>query len=110
MKEMITRIDRLDAEGRVNKEKARKYDEMLALLKNVRVRVDRATPVLSMDNDEYYVQIAYKIGDECIAIENGEAALNETVRALNLLGIVSVDDMNKIINAIEIAVRLNNGQ
>ena len=108
LKEITDKLNRLDAEGRVNKEKARKYEEVCAMLEKVKIGVERALPVLSMDTNKYEVQIVYSVPIETIEIENGEAALNEIVRALNMLGLVAIEDMNKIINAVEIAVRLNN--
>ena len=109
LKEIIDKLNRLDADARMNKEKARKYDDVKKELEAIKVGVEKAFSVFDEQSGQYNVTVVYSIQPQTIVMEGDEAALNKTVRALNVLGLVSVKDMNKIMDACDIAKRMNNG-
>lgn len=76
--------------------KADKYDETQKLLKNVKINVKKFSTEFK-DNATVALKVEYEIPPiELIFDEDGNLLINERFRAMNLLNLISFDDMDKI--------------
>lgn len=77
-------------------QKAEKYDETLRLLKKVKINVKKFSTELK-DNATVSLKIEYEIPPiEIMFDETGCSFINERFQAMNLLNLISFDDMRKI--------------
>lgn len=104
-KELMDRFEKI--EEKIDKlspqilEKARKYDEMVELLKDVKIEV-KGTNIISDSMGNIGVKISYIIPDVNIYMDSeGVVERNKRFYAMNMLDLVSFSDMKKIQNKID---------
>ena len=88
--------------------KAQRCDFLDLNLKNVKIKVSKITPVFIQDN--FGLTIEYKIDPITIYIDNGNVFPNESFKSINLLNLISFEDMQKIQKKIEDIVALQKQQ
>ena len=81
--------------------KAKKLDEILYYLSNIKLDVASVTRVPD-DNGKPCIRVIYSVPYIFINFDdNGEIIENETFKSINMLNLISFDDMMKIQNAIK---------
>lgn len=84
-----------------NKAKADKYDELIERLKKVRIKVKDISSFVD-DMGRKCIKVSYEVPTGYLVQEdNGEFTSNETLRYINLLDLISLEDMRKIQDEIE---------
>ena len=106
LKEIIDRLSQIEAQGKLYKQKAQKYDDIKRLLDVVTIKVSNCVSSMG-DDGKFDVTVEYSIPTQVIDFDEDVVRQNEVVRALNLLGLISADDMEKIAKQIVVAGRLN---
>lgn len=84
--------------------KANKCDFYEQQLKNIKLKVSRIKPKLIETN--IALTIEYEIEPVTIYLDDGNIYPNETFKSINLLNLISFEDMNKIQKKIEDIVLL----
>ena len=88
--------------------KAQLYDIMLSQLENVVVKVDRAHIVFNQESATYGVKISYSIPDvELVYDKDKGFDVNERFKAMNMLNLISAEDMQYISNQVDLANQKN---
>lgn len=105
VKKVTSTVDSLTAE---TIEKAKKYDEMKEYLSNIKFSVDKINLILDKSDFVYAVKIEYKIPPVTIFVDSdGQQAVNQRFKSINMLDLISFDDMQKITKKIEEAKNKN---
>lgn len=87
--------------------KAQECDEMKKFLKNVQFRVDKIKPAIR-DNATYGLTVEYKIEPiELYFSENNELIPNDRFVSINMLNLVSYEDMRILTKSINAAKNQN---
>lgn len=88
-------------------QKAAKYEEIINLLKNVKINVKKFSSELK-DNAMMSLKIEYEIPPiELIFDSENTLLVNERFRAMNLLNLISFEDMAKIQEQLKIVEKQN---
>lgn len=95
--EINKKLDALLNSGIMNK--ANKCDFLEQNIKNIKLKVSRIKPVLLESN--VGVTIEYEIAPVTVYLDNGNVFPNETFKSINLLNLISFEDMQKIQKKIE---------
>ena len=88
--------------------KANKCDFYERNIKNIKLKVSRIKPVLIESN--IGLTIEYQIDPVTIYLDDGNVFPNETFKSINLLDLISYEDMQKIQRKIEDIVALQKKQ
>lgn len=96
------KVDKLLDESLINK--ANKCDFYEKNIKNVKLKVSKIKPVLVDGN--IGITIEYKINPVTIFIDGENIYPNEIFKSINLLDLISFEDMQKIQTKIEDIVKL----
>ena len=109
LKKDITEIK--DKFGKLTEEtinKAKKYDELNQYLKNVRLNVTGLAETYDIEKMRNKIVVSYSIDPINIYIDmDNNVSVNETFKSINMLNLISFDDMAKITNKIE-QIKKNN--
>ena len=90
-----------------NQTKIKKYNEMVEFLKDVKISVSKVNFNVN-DRGSIGVDIHYHIPKQSIYFnDENEIIMNKTFRAINMLNLISLDDMQKISILLEDAKRKN---
>ena len=90
--------------------KERKLAEQTELLKHVKFVVKRADTMFNQNTLSYGVVVEYELPKVQVDFEvGGEQMTNDRLRAINMLDLISFDDMQKIKQALDEAKKLNEG-
>lgn len=88
--------------------KAKKYDELKDYLSKVKFSVDKITLVLDKKDFVYGVKVEYNIPPITLFVDSdGGQVTNERFKAINMLDLISFDDMAKIKQKINEAINKN---
>lgn len=89
--------------------KAHKYDELKEDLKKVRFKVSRCVPQFDPNSAQFFITIRYEIDPVVLKFdpETGDILGNERFKAINMLDLISFEDMNLIRDEIDVAKRKN---
>lgn len=87
--------------------KAKEYDKIIELLKKFHIKVSKINTVLNQDFT-YSVKIEYSIPSIELKVDKGDySSSNDAFKAINLLNLLSIEDMTLISKEIEKAKRLS---
>lgn len=103
LKEKVNKTEEiLSALGKGAMEKSRKYDETLNYLKNIKIDVKNIDIVFN-ENATYGVKIEYDIKPVILMIDSttNETITDQRMKAMNMLNLISYQDMSKISKAIK---------
>ena len=90
--------------------KAKLYDEQKDRLQNIKLKVDKAAVFFDSSNGVYGVKVDYSVPSALIYIsDDGEVVANDTFKSINLLDLISFDDMKKIRAEIDKAIQHTKG-
>lgn len=105
--EINSKLDALS--GQVIK-KATAYDREHDFLKEIKVNIAKCSVIFDEKSIRYAVKIEYDFAPTILYIEDdGEATLNERLRAMNELRLIPTNQLDQIQFAIERAKKLNAG-
>jgi len=86
--------------------KAKLYDEQKDRLKNIKLKVEKAAVFFDPSNGVYGVKVEYSAPTALIYItDDGEVVANDAFKSINLLDLISFDDMKKIQAEIDKAIK-----
>lgn len=86
--------------------KAKQYDQQKERLQNIKLEVEKASVFFDATNGVYGVKVEYAVPPALIYItDNGEVVASDTFKSINLLNLISFDDMKKIQAKIDEAVK-----
>lgn len=85
--------------------KSKKYDEISSYLSNIQLDVARVDLVFNQETAKYGVKIAYSVKPIELYFDStiNDFATNEVFKSINMLNLISVDDMAKIVNKVNFA-------
>lgn len=90
--------------------KERKLVEQTELLKHIKFTVKRCDTMFNQNTLSYSVLIEYELPKVQVDFEvGGEQMTNDRLRAINLLDLITLDDMQKIRRELDKAEKLNKG-
>ena len=89
-------------------DKAKKYDELINYLSKIKINVKRASLILSNETN-YDVRIEYQVPDIIVKVDKDKTYADDMFKSINLLNLISMEDMRKISQKIEEA-KLKNGE
>lgn len=105
IKEIKTKLDSLTDETII---KAKKYDELINFLDKVKFKVKNSNLFVSESTANIGVNIEYEIPSIKILFdENNEIIKNDRFIAINMLNLISIEEMNKLSMLIKEAKRKN---
>ena len=88
-------------------EKARKYDELMKYLSKIKLELEKAALSYNQDGT-YNVKVNYKMPYVLLSFDgDGNVIQNERFTAINMLNLISIDDMMKISEVINEAKNKN---
>lgn len=89
-------------------EKVKKYEELIKYLEDVKIQVDNVKEIFD-ENGNCFVMVNYKIPPVKIYIDgDGSTIPNARFKAINMLNLISFEEMQNISSHIESAKRKNN--
>lgn len=85
--------------------KSKKCDEMSNYISNIQLDVARVDLVFNQETAKYGIKITYGIKPIELYFDStiNDFASNETFKSINMLNLISVDDMAKIVNKVNFA-------
>ena len=88
-------------------DKANKYDEMISLLKEIEIETISSVEI-DENTGEKYVKVEYHIPTaKVMTNDEGDIECPKHFRAINLLNLLTISDISKISNEIEIIKKFN---
>lgn len=89
--------------------KAQEYDKLMNALKCVKINVAKAYATFDEESMRYVVKIDYNVPQTVLYIaDDGETELNSRFKAMNDLKLIPLDDLGKVQEAINKAIKLIN--
>lgn len=103
VKDIKEKLDNITSELFV---KAKKYDEIMNYLSNIKISVKRASLTLS-DDARYGVKVEYQVPDAIIKVDKDKNHTTDMFKSINMLNLISISDMEKITKKLEEAKQKN---
>jgi hypothetical protein len=89
--------------------KAQEYDRLMNALKCVKINIAKAYATFDEESMRYVVKIDYNVPQAVLYIaDDGETELNSRFKAMNDLKLIPLDDLAKVQDAINKAIKLIN--
>lgn len=88
-------------------EKAKKYDELSARMKSVKLKVKNISRSIDEQGVDQVVVNYAPLSESIKIYDNGQVVSSDCFKAINFMNLVSLEDMTKISKVIESAKKLN---
>ena len=86
--------------------KAQKYDEWKTYLNNIKFQT-KSHPTFNKNDGSCGVVVNYSLSLNLILDDNNEIIGNDVFKAINMLNLISLEDMNNISETIKAAIKQN---
>lgn len=111
LKEVKKLVEEIHSQYATAFKKARLYDEQKELLKHIKFVVKDCQTVFNENTLAYSVVVRYELPKVQVDFEvGGEQMQNDRLRAINLLDLISAEDMEKIRKKLQEAEKLTKGE
>ena len=87
--------------------KSQKYDDIIEKLKTIKIKVTKVS--LYMNDGKWDVKVDYDVPTNIIKVDENTSYQNEMFTNINILNLISMEDMVKIAKKIEEA-KIKNGE